>query len=100
MNPSEAHQRPPEILQSVYKKYRTQSGVSLVDDPNIVDLLRDSDAIGRGGLRVVRTISSALLQNEFSRFSASTSRISPPLPVINVYEHDLLPGGPVRILCS
>ena len=96
MSSLNAHQRPPESIQSIYKKYRGQSLSTLDRDPHIIDLSRGINRTDTSAIRVVRVISSALLQERFSAFSASTSGRCRSRSPVNVYEHDALPGGPMN----
>ncbi|OJD36600.1 alkylated dna repair protein [Diplodia corticola] len=87
----DAHERPPEHIRNVYKKYQKLRGNALNNDPELLDL-RDGNAVDQ--LRVVRSLAPADLRSAFQNFAATEGSDSftladTPLPV---YEHRHMPG--------
>ncbi|KAF9636379.1 hypothetical protein BFW01_g7275 [Lasiodiplodia theobromae] len=89
----DAHERPPEHIRHVYKKYQKLRGNALNDDPQLLDP-RDSNAVDR--LHVVRFIDPTDLRSAFQDFAAAESSDSLALPdtPVPVYEHRHMPGRP------
>ncbi|KAF4543226.1 Alkylated DNA repair protein [Lasiodiplodia theobromae] len=87
----DAHERPPEHIRHVYKKYQKLRGNALNDDPQLLDP-RDSNAVDR--LHVVRFIDPTDLRSAFQDFAAAESSDSLALPdtPVPVYEHRHMPG--------
>ncbi|OMP86621.1 Alpha-ketoglutarate-dependent dioxygenase abh1 [Diplodia seriata] len=88
----DAHERPPEHIRNVYKKFQKLRGDALDSDPELLDL-RHSTAVDQ--LHVVRSIAPADLRAAFQDFVATTAGsnsfalLDTPLPV---YEHGHMPG--------
>ena len=90
----DAHERPPEILSSLFKYYRALSKESLENDPHIVDYRESSYAQSRHLFSSVRLISVDELHASFSALGNFPLEQSPQsrLEPIEVLELRSMPG--------
>ncbi|KAJ4299082.1 hypothetical protein N0V90_004326 [Kalmusia sp. IMI 367209] len=87
------HQRPPERIRNVYKKYQKMNSQDLRHDPEIVDLERHLPAYLRGKLRVVDEWDPRRLTATFRRFGGDNAGLDALPSSIPVYEHADVPGS-------
>ncbi|KAL5441308.1 hypothetical protein PMIN06_009398 [Paraphaeosphaeria minitans] len=90
------HERPPELIRSVYKRYQRMKGDDLEKDTAILDpeRLRAGGVDSGNKLRVVDEWNHQHLTATFRRFGGdhAASAPSPQTSRIPVYEHDDIPG--------
>ncbi|KZM24127.1 uncharacterized protein EKO05_0010802 [Ascochyta rabiei] len=87
------HQRPPDSIKDVYKKYQKMKWNDLDQDPDIVDLPDDTPTSAKDKVRIVEEWSSEDLTAAFRAFSGQERLIYAALPsTIPVYEHADMPG--------
>lgn len=93
MHALDPHERPPEHIRNVYKKYQKMKSHQLDTDNAILDLERDHPDLDRR-LRVVEEWDPERLTATFSRFSGDQANMeSTPQPSkVPVYEHQDMPG--------
>ena len=93
MHALDPHERPPEHIRNVYKKYQKMKSHQLDTDDAILDLERDHPDLDRR-LRVVEEWDPERLTATFSQFSGDQANLeSPPQPAkVPVYEHQDMPG--------
>ncbi|KAH9876428.1 hypothetical protein J1614_003559 [Plenodomus biglobosus] len=90
------HQRPPEGIKAVYKKYQKMKSKELNQDQDIVDIPQVGQLPPDSKIRVVREIETDTLHAAFKAFAGDDA--SPPighvqdLAAVHVYEHQDMPG--------
>jgi len=93
MDPLDPHQRPPDAIRAVYKKYQKMKAHELDRDPDMIQL-PPMPADNR--LRVVRRIQRKELNAAFQAFAgdtgAHTEHLQPQTSSVLVYEHHDMPG--------
>lgn len=86
----DAHERPPDRIRNVYKRYQKLRGAALDNDSDLLDLSVSNMA---GQLHVVRSISPTDLASAFQGFMADGSEsLVLPDASVPVYEHRHMPG--------
>ncbi|KAF2092275.1 hypothetical protein K490DRAFT_61716 [Saccharata proteae CBS 121410] len=93
----DAHQRPPDCIRHVYKRYQKMKAEALDHDPDLLDLCRDGT---KDHLRQVRVFSQSKLDEAFRTFethgpSASNDSGTDRGPndgAVSVYEDSSIPG--------
>lgn len=91
MESLDPHQRPPDSVRHVYKKYQKMSVKDLDADPDIVHLSRDLDANPTSKLHVIREVDADHLTASFRAFTGAAIGQETG-PRIAVYEHEDMPG--------
>lgn len=92
------HQRPPNSIKEVYKRYQKTRPKDLDQDLGIVDLPDSLNTSAKDKVRIVKEWSGHDLTAAFRAFSGQDGQIYADLPIrIPVYEHADMPG---RILFS
>ena len=98
------HQRPPEGIRNVYKKYQKMKPKDLEEDQNIVDLtVVQQDALPEK-VRVIKNLEIDQLKDAFRTFAGNNA--SDQLqhlhfePSIAVYDHEDMPGNISTVLFS
>jgi len=98
------HQRPPEGIRNVYKKYQKMKPKDLEEDQNIVDLtVVQQDALPEK-VRVIKNLEIDQLKDAFRTFAGNNA--SDQLqhrhfePSIAFYEHEDMPGNISTVLAS
>ncbi|KAF2624589.1 hypothetical protein BU25DRAFT_493563 [Macroventuria anomochaeta] len=87
------HQRPPDSIKDVYKKYQRMKLQDLDQDPDIVDLPKSLHTSAKDKVRIVEEWSGDDLTAAFRAFSGQDGQTYAALPSrIPVYEHANLPG--------
>lgn len=93
MDHPDPHQRPPNGIRDVYKKYQKMKPKDLDQDPDIIDLSKNTPTSAKGKVRIVDEWSSEDLTAAFRAFSGQDSQLYAELPPrIPVYEHADMPG--------
>lgn len=91
------HQRPPEPIRQVYKKYQKMQPSHLSLDADIIDLPSEPTALLPPKVRIIKELDRANLASAFQTFfkenpdGQNPSHGTTPL---YVYAHDDLPGKP------
>jgi alkylated DNA repair protein alkB family protein 1 len=95
------HERPPDGIRNVYKKYQKMKPKELEKDEDIVDLANDDAALPEK-VRIVRELDIKTLSSAFRAFAGTETddKLFDQLPTapIAVYEHDDMPGN--TLSCS
>lgn len=91
MSARDPHQRPPEHMRNVYKKYQRIKSPDLERDPAIVDLERDIGPPLPSKLRIVDQLDTQRLTATFRRFGGDNAEPA-QASKIPVYEHEDMPG--------
>lgn len=87
------HQRPPDRIKHVYKKYQKMKLKELDQDPDIVDLPSSLHTSAKEQVRIVEEWSGHDLTAAFRAFSGQGEQTYPALPArIPIYEHVNMPG--------
>ncbi|KAH6442281.1 hypothetical protein HBI59_108860 [Parastagonospora nodorum] len=90
------HQRPPENIRNVYKKYQKMKAKDLDIDADLVDLTQTSKDCLPGGVCVVRELDVADLTGTFRAFTGADactdSQPQESASKISIYEHEDMPG--------
>jgi alkylated DNA repair protein alkB family protein 1 len=87
------HQRPPDSIRDVYKKYQKMKLKDLDQDPDIVDLPKDLPTSAKSKVRIVEEWRGQDLTATFRAFSGQDGQVYTGLPsTIPVYEHEDMPG--------
>ena len=87
------HQRPPDSIKDVYKKYQKMKSKGLDQDPDIVDLPTSLHTSAKDKVRIVEEWSGNDLTAAFRAFSGQDEQTYAELPArIPVYEHADMPG--------
>jgi len=87
------HQRPPESVKDVYKKYQKMEPKDLDQDLDIVDLPDSLNTSAKDKVRIVKEWSGHDLTAAFRAFSGQDGQTYADLPPrIPVYEHADMPG--------
>lgn len=94
MQPLDPHQRPPEGIRNIYKKYQKGKSGHLDQDQDIVDLSNDLQQSSSSKVRVVRCLDNDALANTFRAFAGEDAHLQgcAPATSIPVYEHEDMPG--------
>ncbi|KAJ4331023.1 hypothetical protein N0V95_009962, partial [Ascochyta clinopodiicola] len=86
------HQRPPDSIKQVYKKYQKMKLKDLDQDPDIVDLPNDAPTSAKDQVRIVEEWSGDDLTAAFRAFGGQDGQTYAALPSrIPVYEHADMP---------
>lgn len=94
MSASDAHQKPPEQIRAVYKKYQKMSPASLADDMEIVDFERGLSYEQSICLREIRRVPGHLLLKACSDFGEMQPEdLAASVVDVPIFEHDDLPGN-------
>lgn len=94
----DAHQRPPESIKAVYKKYQKMKLKELEQDTEIINLAHgeDSPLPANSKMRVVRSIPKEQVRAAFQALAGTVEHAQDDdlkdLSDINVYEHEDMPG--------
>lgn len=89
----DAHQRPPNSIRDVYKKYQKLKPKDLNQDMDILDLPDSLNTSAKDKIRVVKEWSGRDLTAAFRAFSGQDGQMYADLPSrIPVYEHADMPG--------
>lgn len=87
------HQRPPDSIRDVYKKYQKLKQKDLDQDLDIVDLPDSLDTSAKDKVRIVEEWTGHDLTAAFRAFSGQDGQTYADLPLkIPVYEHADMPG--------
>ena len=87
------HQRPPDEIKLVYKKYQKMKPKELDHDADIVDMPDSLNASAKEQVRIVEEWKGHDLTAAFRAFSGQDEQTYPALPAkIPVYEHVNMPG--------
>ncbi|KAF1829657.1 hypothetical protein BDW02DRAFT_509420 [Decorospora gaudefroyi] len=88
------HQRPPDSIRNVYKKYQKKKWKELGQDEDIVDLTNPKSASSNNKVHVVNEYTAEELATTFRAFAGKDDDLEHvDLPTsILVYEHEDLPG--------
>ncbi|KAF2641183.1 hypothetical protein P280DRAFT_498083 [Massarina eburnea CBS 473.64] len=88
------HQRPPDGIRKVYKKYQKMKLQDLDADPDIVDLSSGMPPNLNSKVRVVKEVDPSQLSASFRAFAGGDipHHNSPVGERVTVYEHDDMPG--------
>lgn len=93
MDHLDPHQRPPDSIKDVYKKYQKMKPKDLDRDLDIVDLPGSLDTSAKEKVRIVEEWSGHELTAAFRAFSGQDGQTYTDLPRrIPVYEHADMPG--------
>lgn len=93
MDHMDPHQRPPDSIKDVYKKYQKMKSKDLDQDPDIVDLPTSLHTSAKDKVRIVEEWSGNDLTAAFRAFSGQDEQTYAELPArIPVYEHADMPG--------
>lgn len=99
MEQLDPHQRPPDCIKDVYKKYQKMKPKDLDRDPDILDLPDSLDTSAKEKVRIVEEWSGNELTAAFRAFSGQDGQTYADLPRrLPVYEHADMPGRTV-LLC-
>jgi len=89
-----AHQRPPNFLKDVYKKYQKLKGDALEQDEDIVDFGRGLSEKQEGLFEVTEWMSTEAAQAVYNAFMGEDEEIPLNLPDrLYAYHHLDLPGA-------
>ncbi|KAJ4371876.1 hypothetical protein N0V86_008430 [Didymella sp. IMI 355093] len=87
------HQRPPDSIKDVYKRYQKMKPKDLDQDPDIIDLPDSRTTSAKDKVRIVEEWSGHELTAAFRAFSGQDGQTYADLPPrIPVYEHTDMPG--------
>jgi alkylated DNA repair protein alkB family protein 1 len=88
------HQRPPDGIRNVYKKYQKMKLQDLKTDSNILDLSSGVPVGLESKIRVVKYVDADQLTTSFRAFAGGDydGNSSPVTENIAVYEHGDMPG--------
>lgn len=96
MHHLDPHQRPPDSIRNVYKKYQKMKLKDIDLDEDIIDLSSDASASLSSKVRVVKQYTAEDLTAIFGSFAGEegdqelqATRLPKSIPV---YEHDDMPG--------
>jgi hypothetical protein len=94
MHHLDPHQRPPDSIRNVYKKYQKMKLKELDQDQVIIDLSSNAAASANSKVRVVRQYAYQDLAAAFSTFADDDAKLHQlDMPTsIPVYEHEDMPG--------
>jgi|SRR5690242_9571631 len=93
MDHLDPHQRPPDSIKHVYKKYQKMTPKDLDQDPDIVDLPDTLQTSAKGQVRIVEEWTGHDLTAAFRAFSGQEGEVYAALPTrMPVYEHVDMPG--------
>lgn len=94
------HQRPPDSIKHVYKKYQKMKLRDLDQDPDIVNLPKSLYTSAKDKVRIVEEWSGDDLTAAFRAFGGQDEQTYPGLPAkIPVYEHGDMPGKADELPC-
>ena len=100
MQSLDPHQRPPDGIRAVYKKYQKMKPAELDADINILDLRPDSHTALPEKVHVVKELQIQDLNDTFRTFIGENAGLEGQFDssssTIAVYEHDDMPGKPPR----
>ena len=94
MHALDPHERPPEHIRNVYKKYQRMKSQDLDEDPAMLDVERRLSSDLDRKLRVVQEWDRERLTATFSQFGGGQGNPehAPYTSKLPVYEHDDMPG--------
>lgn len=87
----DAHEKPPDVLRSVYKKYQKLSSNELTADVDIIDFRRGLSEQQQKLFTVVECSRPETLRAEFQLFLGDVEELETAAQ-INAYHHLSLPG--------
>ena len=87
----DAHQKPPDFLKDIYKKYHKQKREALDHDENIIDFKRGLSKTQKSSFEVKEWMSVKAAQNVFNTFTENNQNHILPTR-INAYHSRDLPG--------
>lgn len=91
----DAHQRPPEPIKVVYKKYQKMAAASLEADEDILDFAREKTTEHESKLKRVRSIQGDILNDACEAFASGEVKpldLSGSTADVPILEHNQLPG--------
>ncbi|KAH7119678.1 alkylated DNA repair protein AlkB [Dendryphion nanum] len=86
------HQRPPDSMRAIYKKYQKMQPGDLLNDIDIVDLGNHLSDIQKNKISPVRNLAPEELNRVFGSFTADNSGHDYYTQPVPVYEHEDMPG--------
>ncbi|KAH7069652.1 oxidoreductase [Paraphoma chrysanthemicola] len=92
MQQLDPHERPPDSVRGVYKRYQKMKPKELDANPDVIDLGERTNTPLPKGLHVVQEWEAAHLDEVFSKFSGNAAKYQPRQPSIAVYEHEDMKG--------
>ena len=94
MQPLDPHQRPPDAIRNVYKRYQKMKLQNLDRDREIIDLSRDLSADPNTKVRIVKELDVDGLTTTFRWFAGRDVALNglKSTSSIPVYEHVDMPG--------
>jgi alkylated DNA repair protein alkB family protein 1 len=96
MQKLDPHQRPPDTVRNVYKKFQKTKAQELPHDEHVIDLADACKNALPKGVRVVREIKAASLADTFCTFAGPDAGVDlqhhGPNSSIAAFEHDDMPG--------
>lgn len=96
MQSLDPHQRPPDGIRAVYKKYQKMKPAELDNDPDILDLKPDSHTALPAKVHVAKELQIEHLRNTFWTFTGddpgSEAQLGTSAKPMAVYEHEDMPG--------
>ena len=95
MHHLDPHERPPDGIRNVYKKYQKMGLEQLNQDTEIIDMSSQETASLNNKVRVVKQHEAEQLTATFRAFAGQDMvALDPDLPSsMPVYEHEDMPGG-------
>lgn len=95
MHHLDPHERPPDGIRNVYKKYQKMGLAQLHQDTEIIDISSQETASLNNKVRVVEQHEAEQLTATFRAFAGQDMvALDPDLPSsMPVYEHEDMPGG-------
>jgi len=88
----DAHQKPPDFLKDIYKKYQKQKGEALDQDKNIIDFSRGLSSTQKSVFEVKEWMSVEAAQTVFNTFTGSNQNHIFPERIVAYHSLDL-PGA-------
>ncbi|KAL6710133.1 hypothetical protein ACN47E_009924 [Coniothyrium glycines] len=92
MDGLDPHERPPDSIRNIYKKYQKLKSKALDEDENIVDFEHETQALNGSKVRIVKHLESTHLQACFQKFAGEPFQDFGPRKNMAVYEHADMPG--------
>lgn len=91
MQDLDPHQRPPEGIRSVYKKYQKMKLKELDRDQGIIDVSSHESDLSSKRVRIVKSLAREDLASLYTTFAGENREFDSP-STIPVYEHEDMPG--------
>jgi hypothetical protein len=92
METLDPHQRPPDGIRNVYKKYQKLKSTDLDQDSEILDLESLVSVEQDGNLEIVKHLDARHLTDIFNKFTDSKQCSVTSVSSMPVYEHKEMPG--------